>query len=185
MQATLRRAFRLLIVGSLMATITSSLVVYPHSLAYFNEITGGPNNGHKHLLGSNLDWGQDLLFLREWLAEHPTASPFYLAYSGFFDPTTLGIGNVLPLPTSSPSATIASDDQQSAGIRLKKGWYGLSENLVWGTQWDVWTGGKTIQPLLGQTLVPFRTRSPIAKCGYSIWIYEVPDVSDDAAQVQH
>lgn len=38
----------------------SSLWIYPHSLSYFNEAVGGPLNGAAHLLGSNLDWGQDL-----------------------------------------------------------------------------------------------------------------------------
>lgn len=43
-----------------LATI-SSLLNYPNQLAYFNEFVGGPANGAKHLLGSSLDWGQDLL----------------------------------------------------------------------------------------------------------------------------
>lgn len=54
----------------LLATITSTLSVYPHQLAYFNEVSGGPENGYKHLLHSNGDWGQDLLFVREWLVAH-------------------------------------------------------------------------------------------------------------------
>ena len=57
--------FRILIAGSLLATVASTLSVYPHQLAYFNEAAGGPENGHKHLLHSNLDWGQDLLLIRE------------------------------------------------------------------------------------------------------------------------
>lgn len=43
-------------------TIGSSLWVYPHSLSYFNESIGGPLNGAAHLLGSNVDWGQDERF---------------------------------------------------------------------------------------------------------------------------
>jgi hypothetical protein len=39
----------------------SLVTIYPHQLAYFNELAGGPRNGHKYLLGSSLDWGQDLL----------------------------------------------------------------------------------------------------------------------------
>lgn len=44
----------------------SSLWVYPHSLSYFNESVSGPLNGPKHLLGSNVDWGQDILYARQW-----------------------------------------------------------------------------------------------------------------------
>jgi hypothetical protein len=46
--------------------IASSLWIYPHSLAYFNELVGGPLYGSEHLLGSNLDWGQDLRYLLTW-----------------------------------------------------------------------------------------------------------------------
>lgn len=58
-------ACRILISCALLATIASTLSVYPHQLAYFNEAAGGPQDRHKHLLGSNLDRGQDLLLLRE------------------------------------------------------------------------------------------------------------------------
>lgn len=40
----------------------SSMWIYPHSLSYFNETVGGPLNGSQHLLGSNIDWGQDFLY---------------------------------------------------------------------------------------------------------------------------
>jgi hypothetical protein len=59
---------RFLLIASLLATIASTLRVYPHQLAYFNELSGGPENGYRHLLHSNLDWGQDYLLVREWLA---------------------------------------------------------------------------------------------------------------------
>jgi hypothetical protein len=45
----------------------SSLWGYPHSLSYFNESIGGPLNGAKHLLGSNVDWGQDFRYLKQEL----------------------------------------------------------------------------------------------------------------------
>lgn len=53
---------------ALMGTTGSSVSVYPHSLAYFNEGAGGPTNGYKHMLGSNLEWGQDYLTLRKRVA---------------------------------------------------------------------------------------------------------------------
>lgn len=49
------------------STVASTLAVYPHQLAYFNELSGGPENGHRHLLHSNLDWGQDYLLVRRWM----------------------------------------------------------------------------------------------------------------------
>ena len=42
----------------------SSLAVHPHYLAYFNEPSGGPINGWRYLIDSNLDWGQDRAWAR-------------------------------------------------------------------------------------------------------------------------
>jgi hypothetical protein len=39
--------------------VASSFSVHPHYLAYFNELAGGPANGWRWLIDSNLDWGQD------------------------------------------------------------------------------------------------------------------------------
>ncbi|GAB4345641.1 MAG: phospholipid carrier-dependent glycosyltransferase [Candidatus Abyssubacteria bacterium] len=40
---------------------------YPNYLAYFNELVGGPGNGYRYLVDSNLDWGQSLGELDEYL----------------------------------------------------------------------------------------------------------------------
>lgn len=49
--------------------------VCPHSLASFNELASGPRAGHRHLglapMDTNLDCGQNLLYLRWWLDKHP------------------------------------------------------------------------------------------------------------------
>src|SRR5439155_22186730 len=70
----------LLLLLPLAASIASSLAVFPHSLSYFNELAGGPENGPAHLLDANIDWGQDLLELKRWSDAHPAARPFHLAY---------------------------------------------------------------------------------------------------------
>lgn len=44
--------------------------VFPHYLAYFNEIAGGPENGHRWLGDANLDWGQDLKGLKRYIDNH-------------------------------------------------------------------------------------------------------------------
>ena len=60
--------------------------VAPHYLAYFNELAGGPANGFKELVDSNLDWGQDLKNLKLWLVAHDIKDPIYLCYFGMADP---------------------------------------------------------------------------------------------------
>ena len=70
--------------------------VYPHYLAYFNELAGGPPNGYKSLVDSNLDWGQDLKGLKTGLAEAgiEETAPLYLCYSGAADPRYYGIRHI-------------------------------------------------------------------------------------------
>ena len=111
---------------SLIWAVGSSLVVYPHSLSYFNELaavlptnanisylkgvhkghdtdgilsqikhllTAGPRNGPRHLLNSNIDWSQDLLYLRDWLDEHPGVRLNGLDCFGCCPTTLAGIPN--------------------------------------------------------------------------------------------
>ncbi|MCA8992738.1 MAG: glycosyltransferase family 39 protein [Planctomycetaceae bacterium] len=64
------RLSKLSVVLAVLATVASTLRVFPHQLSYFNEVAGGPASGHNHLLESNVDWGQDLLFVEEWMDEN-------------------------------------------------------------------------------------------------------------------
>src|SRR5262249_45170380 len=82
--------------GALGLSVISSLTVFPFSLSYFNEAAGGPRRGQEHLLDSNIDWGQDLLYLREWIERQSVPGPIYLAHFGYFDPGVLGIEFTLP-----------------------------------------------------------------------------------------
>jgi hypothetical protein len=130
--------------GSLIWAVGSSLGVYPHNLAYFNELVGGPTGGHAHLLNSNIDCGQDLLFLKDWLDDHPEARPLGLAYSttvaGIFDPKIIGL----------ESMTVAGEP--------KAGWYAISVNRLHDRS------GKYAY---------FLGLRPVARAGYSIYIYHL------------
>ena len=72
-----------------------SLRIRPHYLAYFNQLAGGPEQAHKVLVDSCLDWGQDLPGLRDWLARHgidgSERAPVYLGYFGHALPRYYGI----------------------------------------------------------------------------------------------
>ena len=54
---------------------------HPFYLEYFNELAGGTPNGHRYLLDSNLDWGQDVKRLRNYLDSHGLQH-IYLRYFG-------------------------------------------------------------------------------------------------------
>ena len=66
-------------------------LVWPHYLAYFNELAGGPRDGYKCLVDSNLDWGQDLKGLKAWLVRRGIREPIKLCYFGTADPRYYGI----------------------------------------------------------------------------------------------
>ena len=55
--------------GLLLWQAISVISIYPHFLAYFNELAGGPNQGYIYTVDSNLDWGQDLKRLKKWVDE--------------------------------------------------------------------------------------------------------------------
>jgi hypothetical protein len=90
------------LVGVLLAwSVSSSLSAFPHSMSYFNEWAGGPDNGHKHLIDSNIDWGQDMWLLKRWVDEHPEARPFSIAYHNHVDYKLL-TGMDFPEPPRDP-----------------------------------------------------------------------------------
>jgi len=144
-------------------SVASSLSVFPHNLAYFNELAGGPANGHAHLLDSNIDWGQDLFFLKRWLDVHPEARPIGLAYFGSYPPEFAGIlaTQVPQLPGTHHHHDAAT--QEAEGPR--PGWYAVSVNLLHGHI----MGGWRVLP----DYTYFLRLEPVAMAGYSIYIYHV------------
>ncbi len=130
--------------AALLWSVGSSLWVYPHSLSYFNELVGGPKNGHAHLGGvaidSNIDWGQDLLYLKRWLDKHPEAKPLHLAFNGVYDASIAGIEYTLPPTEPQP------------------GWHALSVNKIRSRTKEY------------EYFLKFK---PVAMAGYSIYIYHI------------
>jgi len=136
----------------LLMSLGASLAAYPHSLSFFNLLAGGPSRGHWHLLDSNVDWGQDLYFLHDWIRQHPQATPLTLACAGVMDPQLLGIPG-RPLSDSS----IGRDGAPVPG------WYAVSVNHLHGYD--------QAPPLCTW----FLEKTPVARAGNSIFIYHVPE----------
>ena len=133
--------------------ITSSLAIAPHSMSYFNLGVGGPLGGKSHLLDANIDWGQDLLRLRDWVAGHPEATPFHARIFSLVELETTGI-RARPIPSQSPSNASP----------LTPGWYAISVNELMGYRHD----GKQDPQCMW-----FQRMEPIAMVGYSIYVYHV------------
>lgn len=76
---------------AMLESAISSLMVYPHCIAYFNSVAQGPAEGHRVLLHSNLDWGQDLLRLKQWLDSHPQCRPISVDCISGYSVSCIGI----------------------------------------------------------------------------------------------
>lgn len=180
-----RELFPALAAIGLTGSVLSSIFVYPHCLSYFNELAGGPRGGHAHLINSNIDWGQDLLYLRRWLERHPEARPVHLAYFGNVDPRVAGIEFTLPPPqalgddVAPHKAKFAPDEDKFGPL---PGWYAVSVHFLRGGQRPTFDGqGGREAPRWCQYCY-FQHFEPVATAGYSIYIYHI--TSDEANRVR-
>jgi hypothetical protein len=151
------------VVSCLAWTVVSSLFVFPHSLSYFNELAGGPRHGHEYFIDSNIDWGQDLLYLKRWLDKHREAKPLHLTYFGSIDPRSAGIEFSLPA-------------KSTARQEPEPGWYAISVSFIRGLPWSVSNGEGGFKYVGKSDYEPFLGLRPVAMAGYSIYIYHVSPV---------
>ena len=166
--------------------LVASIRVYPDYLAYFNELVGGPDNGWRYLVDSNLDWGQDLKGLQEYIAlrqdfgelslaaqdgEREDIGEVYLSWFGSTYPDAYGYDlphRLLPSFIYYPG--------QVAGVpfnplRPAPGVYAISATNLQGVYFSD-----------HDLFAWFRERQPVARIGYSIFIYEVDRGEGEAAQ---
>jgi len=79
------------ILGVLLISYGVSCVsIFPNYLAYFNFFAGGPQKGYCWLIDSNLDWGQDLPALKNYMRENKIEK-INLGYFGRVHPGLYGI----------------------------------------------------------------------------------------------
>jgi hypothetical protein len=179
-----RRRWRLgLVVGLLLGWgIIASIRIHPHSMSYFNEIAGGPDNGHNHLLDSNIDWGQDLLFLKRWLDRHPEARPLGLAYYHYVDPRLVGIDFTLPPP--GPTDLFPDDPAYRWSLGPHPGYFAVSVNLVRGLNCFTPDGRGGLRPVRAGAYEYFQHFQPIGKAGYSLFLYRITPEEANAVRRQ-
>jgi 4-amino-4-deoxy-L-arabinose transferase-like glycosyltransferase len=150
--------------SAIAATAASTLPVTPHQLAYFNELVGGPEHGHRYLSDSNIDWGQDLRGVKGFMDQQgiPIA---YLSYFGSAPPAYYGIRyqyvpGSWPLEWPPPRAVVPATLARKVLIISVSNLQGVHTHF---TSLDLFAW--------------LRTRRPIARIGYSILVY---DLSGDA-----
>jgi hypothetical protein len=144
----------------------SVIMIFPHFIAYFNEAIGGPANGYKYVVDSNLDWGQDLKRLTDWTNQVVCPDPgtcqkidkIYLDYFGGGNPSYYlgkkyipwsGTKNPEELPRGSYLA-VSVNQLQGGRAEQAKGYDGNTVYYRW-----------------------LNNYTPVAKIGYSIFVYKI------------
>jgi hypothetical protein len=128
------------------------LTVAPFFMSYFSPLGGGPSWGWRRLVDSNIDWGQDLLHLQRWVADHPEARPLGVKYYNLIEPGHLGFSF------------------SRVPIEPTPGWYAVDVNYVVGSQLNV-GDGRTLRRI--GMFSYFMYFEPVDKAGYSIFIYNI------------
>jgi hypothetical protein len=134
-------------------TVMSSLACFPHSLSFFNELAGGPASGYKYLLDANVDWGQDLTYVNDWIEVHPHARPLWIGAVG-----------------SAADVLVRHERESSDRIRFPSpetpGWYIISYDLLYAQS---------------SFLEQFRKLEPVDRIAYSMAVFRVPDYRASAS----
>ena len=152
----------LLIVGQIVL-IGVAMWVYPGYLSYFNPAVGGPSNGYRLLTDSNVDWGQDLLRLKEWMSDNDVES-VKLGWFGTADPEYYGIPHE-PLPGLGRDRYFRlwweppfTPENPEPGV------YAISASSIWELP---------LREEEKRVYAWFREREPDSRVGYSILIFNV------------
>ncbi len=168
-----RKSLNTLIALCAFAAAGSSLYHFPHSMSYFNEIVGGPENGYLHLSNSNVDWGQDLYFLKREMARRGWTK-IGLATTASYDASILGIDFFAP-PGPTPVLDSANGMQASPIDQLQPGVYAISGCLLHGYPDSIPDGSGGLMFCDQDALTYFQGFEPIGMVGYSMLLYEISD----------
>ncbi len=133
------KLLKIVIIVSCVWLILSTLMTWPNFLSYFNEIAGGPDNGWRYLRDSNIDWGQDLPLLKEYMDKNDIKE-IKLAY----------FGEGMPEQYAIKHKGIFGKEKQAPEYDI----YAVSVNSLDSIEWT-------------------KQYKPIAKAGYSIFIYDL------------
>jgi hypothetical protein len=145
-------------------------LIHPHYLAYFNELIGGPKNGYKYLVDSNLDWGQDLKGLKFYM-ERKGIERIKLGYFGSADASYYGIDyDYLPSVGLAPHRPDQHWWYEMNGnlkdqLEPQEGIIAVSATILASPGW--------MKPSFHSSYDWLRKHDPIDNVGYSILIYDL------------
>jgi len=129
----------------------------PHYLAYFNELAGGPANGYKLFVDSNLDWGQDVIGVAAYLKGRGNP-PVIFSYFGVARPESYGIDYT-------PLGVVSNIELNGTGAQvcgMKDVLLAVSATNLQGTYYPD-----------KETFGWLKARRPVFSAGYSIFVYDL------------
>jgi hypothetical protein len=150
-----RKSPRRLALGLCALLPLSAAFAWPSYLAYFNLPSGGPASGHRYLLDSNLDWGQDLTTLKDFMKEKGI-SGISLAHFGPVSPVLYGI-----------------DFEPLLGPPRHR-YVAISANFLWGRSYFM--NGTPFYPESVEAYAPFRSLPPAAVLGHSLYVFDMEEL---------
>ncbi len=143
--------------------IVGTLQIYPYYFAFFNEIAGGPERGRYLLSDSNLDWGQDLIGLKQYVDQH-AITRLNLSYFGNTKPSVYGLSTY-----ALPPVRAAMSEQGAWWLHRfyppdpAPGVYAISVANLMGGLWNSQAD-----------YAYFRAQTPDAVIGHTIYVYTLP-----------
>ena len=149
------RPARGLLAASLAWLTVSTLGTLPYPLTFFNELAGGASGGYRALVDSNLDWGQNLWDLSEWMGEHGERHVNYAHFSPARPQAyKIDAGFLPPDPRAVPFAPwYPAPGLYAIGATVLQGAYAPDIN----------------------TFAWFRDREPLARLGHALFLYRVEE----------
>ena len=163
--------FKIVISMLLIWYMLSAIFIMPNYMAYFNEFIGGPENGHNYLLGANLDQGQDLKKLSNYLKEN-NIDAIKLSYHGTFDPSYFNISyEPLPMEYYLPW----SPEYKHPGYKPYKRPEGYKENCSkkYGIMAISVSNLHNVLLINKSCFNWLSDYEPIKKIGYTIYVYNI------------
>jgi len=165
-----KHKFKIILFGILIVwQIVSVANVYPSFLAYFNELIGGPTNGYKYLVDSNLDWGQDAKRLAGWVTERGIEK---IKIPDRFSIVSAGASGSEFWYSRSYEFYLEDKYEYLPEAAPTTGWVAVPATLL---QW----GRANPAEKSGWSSDSYRwldAYEPVAKIGYSIFVYYIDDI---------
>ncbi|MBI1975003.1 MAG: hypothetical protein HYS57_01430 [Parcubacteria group bacterium] len=133
--------------------VAEFLWINPYFLAYFNEFAGGPAKGVHYVVDSNLDWGQDLKRLRDFVLKNGITKIKVDYFGG---------GN---------AEYYLGERYERLERGPQKGWIAVSASFLKSGQGKLNLGLEDEEGFY----LWLNAYKPVAKIGYSIYVYRIPE----------